>query len=191
MPGDTASPYELGTTITIMPTPPVDDHCIAVTAGPLTFVIESRQLTDEIARTALREDQIADNDGRPGPSLDDYGACLHVHGTADGLEYLRFDCFEHEPHYHYVRYADGGSNQYVRIDQNAEGDPIEWTLGRLRERLPEMLEYVDMPDLASQLRAERASITAVVDELAHLLRRARAQATVEHGRAPDAAEAGT
>jgi len=25
---------------------------------------------------------------------DDFGASLHVLGAADGLEYLRFDCFE-------------------------------------------------------------------------------------------------
>jgi hypothetical protein len=32
--------------------------------------------------------------------LDDFGASLHVVGTADGHEHLRFDCFEHSPHYH-------------------------------------------------------------------------------------------
>ena len=35
--------------------------------------------------------------------LSDQGVCINVFGEVDGeeVELLRFDCFDHEPHYHY------------------------------------------------------------------------------------------
>ena len=62
-------------------------------------------------------------------AFDDFGATLHVCGSADGLEHLRFDCFENEPHYHYI---DQGAvtNTVVRIDELAVGDPVEFSLLR-------------------------------------------------------------
>ena len=64
---------------------------------------------------------------------------MHVCDASDGVEHLRFDCFENEPHYHYINTVEQG-NLICRIDEIAEGDPVEWTVGRLRERLPEMLD---------------------------------------------------
>ena len=77
---------------------------------------------------------------------------IHVLGAADRLEHLRFDCFEHEPHYHYIRNAEQ-ANVVVRIDTFAEGDPTAWSLRCLRERLPEMLAHADATELAEQVRA--------------------------------------
>ena len=172
------SPYQLGRWFGVMPIPPIAEHCISLPAGPLTFVVESRQLSDELAGAALRAQGAAQAGNEPQLGLDDFGATLHVHGAADGLEHLRFDCFENEPHYHYVRNAEGG-NLVCRIDQHAEGDPIEWTLGRLRTRLPEMLEFAGVPELAAQTEAEHDKVLAVVDEVAALLDRARQQATAD------------
>ena len=59
-------------------------------------------------------------------------------GTADGLEHLRFDCFENEPHYHYIEQA-AGANAVVRIDELAVGDPIEFSLACVEHHLPDML----------------------------------------------------
>ena len=70
--------------------------------------------------------------------FDDFGATLHVCGTADGLEYLRFDCFENEPHYHYIEPA-AGANVVVRIDELAVGDPVEFSLACVEHHLPDML----------------------------------------------------
>ena len=64
-----------------MPTRAVLDHRIPVAAGSLTFVVESLQLTDEIAPTALRDDRLAEHEGRESLGLDDFGACLHTHGA--------------------------------------------------------------------------------------------------------------
>jgi len=172
------SPYQLGRWFGVMPIPPIEAHCIPLPAGPLTFVIEPRQLTDALAGAALRAQGVAATGGEPPLGLDDFGATLHVHGTDDGLEHLRFDCFENEPHYHYVRHAEGG-NLVCRIDQHAEGDPIAWTLDRLRTRLPEMLEFAGVPELATQARDEHDKVLAVLDDVAALLDQAREQATVQ------------
>lgn len=174
-------PYQLGNYYDMMPIPAIPEHCISLDAGPLRLVVESRQLTDELAHAAMSAAIEAEADRREELGLDDYGATLHVYGTDDGLEHLRFDCFENEPHYHYVRNADGG-NLICRIDQHAEGDPIDWTLDRLRKRLPEMLEFAGVPELAADARAHNAAIDAVIDEVAELLGKARVQAIADRDR---------
>ena len=87
------------------------------------------------------------------------------------MEYLRFDCFANKPHYHYGRYSEGELIT-VRIDQYAEGDPVDWTIGRLRARLPEMLEYAGAQPLADYVRDHKADILEVVDQIEALLRKA-------------------
>src|ERR1700738_3394318 len=74
--------------------------------------------------------------------FNDFGASLHVYGAEDGLEHLRFDCFEDQPHYHYID-PDEKANVIVRLDDIAEDDPIDWTTSRLRTRLPAILAAVD------------------------------------------------
>ena len=64
----------------------------------------------------------------------DQGICIHVfRGPNDQQdEILRFDCFERQPHYHY---AWSTNDHYVPLDTAAEGDPVQWTLARLRMRM--------------------------------------------------------
>ena len=83
-------------------------------------MVEARGLVDESGPTATAG-------WIPIGTFDDHGASLHVFGAEDGLEHLRFDCFEQEPHYHYIDQAEVG-NTVVRIDELAVGDPIEFTL---------------------------------------------------------------
>ena len=94
-----------------------------ITAGALRFGIEYRRLQN------------------------DRGICIHVFGGPDDRqdEVLRFDCFEREPHYHY---AWSKNDRYVPLDTAAEGEPLQWTLARLRTRLPAMLLQAGEPDLA-------------------------------------------
>ena len=61
----------------------------------------------------------------------------------------------------------------------AEGDPVEWTIGRLRERLTEMLEYCGLTELAQEARIHRDQIDAAVNDVAELLRQARERAQAE------------
>ena len=88
-------------------------------------------------------------------NLADSGVSLHIYGGSgeQGREYLRFDCFVEEPHYHYVGWSRK-SNEVLQIDPVADGDALAWALERLRTRLPQML-----------VRAGAADIAALVDPL--------------------------
>ncbi len=94
-----------------------------IPAGILTFGVEYRHLQN------------------------DRGICIHVFGELDDQEeeLLRFDCFERTPHYHY---AWSTNDQYVALDTAADGDPLQWTLACLRQRLPAMLIRAGASDLA-------------------------------------------
>jgi hypothetical protein len=159
--------YTVGRTFQVMPIPMVPSACVAVPAGPVTFVVESRHLTDEVinhnALSQGHQDGVVDDLG-----VDDGGASLHVLGAEDGLEHLRFDCFDLEPHYHYVRHAQA-DNVVVAIDTHAEGDPVEWALGCVRRRLPEMLEFAGVDDVAERVRTNPAVIAAALPRVAELL----------------------
>jgi hypothetical protein len=102
---------------------------------------------------------------------EDRGVTIHVMGSPAGemTELLRFDCFEQVPHYHY---APLGRNERLNLDKVAAGDPLEWALGRLRTRLPEMLEYAGFSEVAGQLDAGllRSKLDEVA-EAAHALER--------------------
>ena len=80
------------------------------------------------------------------------GAPDDVFGDLNGKEeeFLRFDCFERTPHYHYAWSTD---DEYVALDTTAEGDPLQWTLERLRTRLPAML-----------IRAGAGELTRTLDQ---------------------------
>jgi hypothetical protein len=160
--------YRRGTELDVMPIPPIPEHCIEVPAGPVTFVVESRDVGADLTLQGRPPASGAD----ALPLLSDAGASLHVVDAATGLERLRFDCFDNEPHYHYVKH-EAASNHIVRIDEIAEGDPVAWTIGRMRDRLPEMLEYAGAPDAAAAVRADAGEVAAAVERLSGLLDQAR------------------
>ncbi len=159
------SPYRRGIRFKQMPIPMVPDHCIAVDAGAVQLVVESRRLTNEILREtygANANDEIA---------FDDFGATLHVCGTADGLEHLRFDCFENEPHYHYIEQS-AGANTVVRIDELAVGDPVEFSLACVEHHLPDMLRHCGVGDLADEVARTPDRISGAIAEVRALMRKA-------------------
>jgi hypothetical protein len=163
------SPYRRGIRFSQMPIPMVPEHCIAVDAGAVQFVVESRRLTNEILR-----DTYGGNVNNEIP-FDDFGATLHVCGTADGLEHLRFDCFENEPHYHYIEQAEG-ANTVVRIDELAVGDPLEFSLACVEQRLPGMLRHCGVPKLADEVESEPEKVRAAMTEVRALMEKVRAAA---------------
>jgi hypothetical protein len=163
---------KLGRRYEVMPIAMVPDACFEVAAGPVTFVVESRRLTDAaIIDSAEQQGRLDGIDTATG--VDDGGMTLHVLGAADGLEHLRFDCFEREPHYHYI-HQDDHSNVVVRFDDVAEGDPTRWTLERVRSRLPEMLEHAGATELAAAARSAAPQILEATAEVEKLLYRASA-----------------
>jgi hypothetical protein len=136
-----------------MPIPPIEAHTEYFTAGIIRIGVEFRVLND-LAVAAIR----ATLEGAQGvetgrlENLDDSGVSLHVFGGlgAQAREYLRFDCFIEEPHYHYVGWARK-TNEVLQIDPVADGDPLAWALERIRTRLPQMLVRAGAGDIAAQV----------------------------------------
>jgi hypothetical protein len=148
-----------GTTYTIPPQPPVEANNHKLAAGALTFGVEYRDLDPESLRAtyAGNEAQLAELEDRsPEGGFFDTGVSIHVCGTDDGYEYVRFDVFDDEPHYHYVHRHDDGTieNQVIDFDPTANGDMLEWAIRCLRERLPEMLEAAGGGRLIADLDME-------------------------------------
>jgi hypothetical protein len=160
------SPYRRGNRYDRLPIPMITAHCIPVDAGAVQLVVESRVLTNDIIQDTFEGAVAAD------VPFDDFGATLHVCGTADGLEHLRFDCFEHEPHYHYL---DQGAvtNTVVRIDELAVGDPVEFSLACVEHHLPDMLRHCGVGDLADEVAGRPERVGAAVAEVRALMVKAR------------------
>ena len=160
------SPYRRGNRYEQLPIPMVTEHCIPVDAGAVQLVVESRKLTNEILEDTYH------GAVEPEISFDDFGATLHVCGTADGLEHLRFDCFENEPHYHYIDQA-AGANTVVRIDELAVGDPIEFSLACVADHLPDMLRHCGVAALADEVAGQPEQVKTAVDAVRELMANAR------------------
>ncbi|NQZ98663.1 MAG: hypothetical protein HRU01_19345 [Myxococcales bacterium] len=154
----------------VMPIPPVDEQTLWFDAGVLRIGVEYRLLNDAIAAASALEAATGDSKGVAG--VEDRGVSIHVFGSAGGesLELLRFDCFEEDPHYHYISWHDK-KNEMVHLDPIADGDPLAWTLERLRLRLPHMLERAGAPGVAEQV--DQRAVDAVLPRLAEAAYRAR------------------
>jgi hypothetical protein len=158
----------MGTRYFIQPIAPVERNTVRVPAGALTFGLEMRELNP-----AIVSDFYSDRPDEPAVralveengELEDSGPSIHVFGTDDGLEYLRFDCFVHGPHYHYVHPHQ--EYQVVNaMDPVAFGDPFEWAVGRLRSRLADMLRESGGEQLADSL--DPAAVDTALERLAEL-----------------------
>ena len=165
-----------GTTYTIPPQPPVEANNHKLAAGALTFGVEYRDLDPESLRAtyAGNEAQLAELEARsPEGGFFDTGVSIHVCGTDDGYEYVRFDVFDDEPHYHYVHRHDDGTieNQVIDFDPTANGDMLEWAIRCLRDRLPEMLEAAGGARLIGDL--DMAVIGPTLDAVAAMADDAR------------------
>ena len=155
----------------LMPIPPIEAHCSFFEAGAVTIGVEYRLLTDDIVN------QHMDKQGEHmnlGP-LDDRGVSLHVYGkgaNGERVEHLRFDCFDEDPHYHYVDW-DEGNNDIVQVDQVADGDSLAWALDRIRNRLPQMLERAGANETANKV--DTTALEAVLPRVSEAAYRARYQ----------------
>ena len=169
----TAPPSHI-TRYSVMPVPPIEAHTTWIDAGCVRIGVEYRLLTDTVAAAADLVAPTGDTRGET-TELDDRGVSLHVVGDQDGeeREFLRFDCFEEDPHYHYVSWRDK-TNDMVHLDAVADGDAIEWTIERIRTRLPEMLAHAGAPELATRLDAEK--ICAALPQIRRMAFRLRAAA---------------
>jgi hypothetical protein len=169
----------IGDVYNMPPQPPVPENTRYLPAGAVTFGVEYRDV-DPASLAATYESNaahLAELDRRsPVGGFSDEGVSIHVCGTADSHEYLRFDVFDDEPHYHYIHPPTPGGelvNHVVGYDAVALGDMLPWALERLRTRLPAMLTEAGGADLAGQVDHEAVGrAVAEIEALAERVRRA-------------------
>ena len=103
----------------------------------------------------------------------DRGVSIHIYATGRRHEYLRFDVFDDDPHYHYVD-TSGEANRVVAFDSVAGGDMLAWVLDRLRTRLATMLEGAGAAELAAEVTAtDQSQLRVAVDTVEQLATAAR------------------
>ena len=156
-----------GTVYTVAPIPPDPDHTTYVEAGAISFGVEYRLLDDaELAANYQGADMKEIEEALAGNQVEDNGVSIHVMGAEDRHEYLRFDCFEKGPHYHYIE-PSGEKQTIVEFDVAAMGEMIPWSLVQLKNRLAPMLEYAGGAALTASLDEKLIEAALVrVDKLA-------------------------
>ena len=121
--------------------------------------------------------------------MSDQGVGINVMGEVDGepVELLRFDCFDHEPHYHY---GPEKKDERLMLDRTTEGDSLAWALGQLETRLPQMVERAGYKELARQVDLEALAPT-LAELRSEAQRMAREQRSiVKHDRGDVIVDAG-
>jgi hypothetical protein len=121
------------------------------------------------ARRATAQSTTSQNASQAPTGMTGPGLSLHVLDADSGYEYLRFDCFDGVPHYHYLRpwaTPEECDNHEVDWDEVANGPMLPWALDRIRTRLPEMLTEAGGADLAA--RVDHAAVELAVDRVGEL-----------------------
>jgi hypothetical protein len=156
--GDPAMP---GTTYSVQPIPPDPSHTLYVDAGTILIGVEHRLLDEaELAANYEGEAMQEIEAAVAGQDIQDNGVSLHIVGRDDDHEYLRFDMFEHEPHYHYI--LKSGDKQTIHeFDRIAHGEMLPWVLNQLRTRLTEMLLHAGGGDLLGKLDSAKFEASLV------------------------------
>jgi hypothetical protein len=150
-----------GTVYSVAPIPPDPARTSYVDAGALSFGVEYRLLDDaELGANYQGADMEEIQEALQGNGVGDRGVSIHVIANEDGHEYLRFDCFEKGPHYHYIE-ASGEKQTIVEYDPVAMGDMLAWTMHQLRTRLAPMLEHAGGGRVARGLDAARVAASLV------------------------------
>jgi predicted DNA-binding ribbon-helix-helix protein len=88
----------------------------------------------------------------------DRGPSLQVLGDVDGkrVQLLRFDCFEHEPHFHY---DPDGKNNRIFLNTTRVSDPIAWSMDYMRGNFTSLLRIAGYSGLADRLNEEALAAT--------------------------------
>jgi hypothetical protein len=134
-----------------LPVPAFGQHTALFEAGAVVIGVEYRVLNEETILAFYGPDARALFGNKVpagmGAVIDEDGLALHVFDR-DQREYLRFDCFDDAPHYHYLD-PDSPRNVVIEYDSVANGPIIAWTLQVLATRLGEMLGRAGAHELAA------------------------------------------
>ena len=97
----------------------------------------------------------------------DRGPSLRIYGDVEGqpVQLLRFDCFEHEPHFHY---DPEGKNNQLRMDKARVSDPITWTMDYLCGNITSLVRIAGYKALAEEL--DEGVLTAALPTVEKALR---------------------
>ena len=166
----------IGKVYTMPPQPPVAENTQWFDAGVLTIGVEYRNVDPgNLQATNVGTEFEAELFDRwPEGGFVDEGVSIHVCDTGDGHEFLRFDVFDDDPHYHYVHRVSPDRelvNNVIEFDAAAHGEMLPWVIGRLRTRLPQMLTAAGASTLADQVDA--AALSAVIDDVAGVAEQAQ------------------
>lgn len=152
-----------------------------IACGPICFALQYRLLDGGAPHSQ--------GAGGPGGTDADQGVCLQVVGHVDGqeMELLRFDCFDNHPHYHY---EPAKKNVRIMLDPTLVGNPLRWTIGQLRSKLPAMLARAGYGELAVQIAPDllMQKLSEVESKACEMALKARD--TVTHNRGTAVIEAG-
>jgi hypothetical protein len=137
-----------------LPVPAFEERTTRFVAGAVTIGVEHRQLDEATILAFYGPDARAQfDDVAPagiGDVVQEEGLSLHIFGTEDGLEYLRFDCFDDAPHYHYLD-PRATRNIVIEYDAVANGPMPPWALRTIGARLSEMLSNAGATNLAARV----------------------------------------
>jgi hypothetical protein len=147
--------------------PIMEHHAQFFDAGPICIAVEARALGSS------REKMVR------GPSI-------HVFSADRKREFLRFDLFGGELHYHYIHDAPQ-HNTVWGYDQDANGPMLDWVIRSLRERLPEMLRRSGEAELATRIERDGWD-TAVLAQVEQAARDADRETEDEMDRAREGIE---
>jgi len=97
----------------------------------------------------------------------DRGPSLRIYGEVEGqpVQLLRFDCFEHEPHFHY---APEGKNNQLRLDKAKVSDPITWAMDHLQGNITSLVRIAGYSALADQV--DEGALTAALPTVEKAMR---------------------
>jgi hypothetical protein len=179
----------IGKVYGIPPQPPVEENTRWIEAGAVTIGVEYRDvnpdtLNETYGGTAYEAELVEKS---PDGGFVDEGVSIHVRETASGHEYVRFDCFDAEPHYHYIHMTAPGAepvNNVIDFDAVAHGDMLAWSIRCLRERLAEMLTHAGGGHLANQI--DHAALDPVIETVAAVAEAAQARFREIRSRRADA-----
>jgi hypothetical protein len=97
----------------------------------------------------------------------DRGPSLRIYGDVDGksVQLLRFDCFDHEPHFHY---DPQGKNNRIFLNTGRVSDPIAWTMDYMRGNMKTLVRIAGYGQCAERL--DEDALTAALPGVEQALR---------------------
>jgi hypothetical protein len=139
----------VGKVFRFMPIPMNPRHVEWFDAGPVSFAVETRVL------------------GAAQGGMATGGGSIHLWSGDRSRELVRFDCFDGEPHYHYLNQREQ-LNTVWAFDSAVNGPMPRWVLAVLRDNMPGMLRAAGEDELARRVDPEGfdASVLARVGEAA-------------------------